>query len=112
MLGVRYPLSLRNVEDLLHEPGVGIRHETVRFWWNRFGRVFAQRTKCRRLTLPQTFFQRERDSGLTFIRSPTLDRPKAEFSGFAQGDGLVTPPHCFSMTGTLMPIAPCGRCSL
>jgi putative transposase len=37
MLYVRYPLSLRNVEDLLHERGIEIRHETVRFWWNRLG---------------------------------------------------------------------------
>jgi putative transposase len=34
---VRYPLSLRNVEDLLHERGIDICHETVRFWWIRFG---------------------------------------------------------------------------
>ena len=33
MLYVRYPLSLRNVEDLLHERGIDITHETVRFWW-------------------------------------------------------------------------------
>jgi putative transposase len=31
MMYVRFPLSLRNVEDLLHERGVEIRHETVRF---------------------------------------------------------------------------------
>ena len=30
MLYVRYPLSLRNVEDLLHERGIDICHETVR----------------------------------------------------------------------------------
>jgi len=41
MMYVRYPLSLRNVKDLLHERGIGISHETVRFWWNRFGPVFA-----------------------------------------------------------------------
>ncbi len=29
------PLSLRNVEDLLHERGIEISHETVRYWWNR-----------------------------------------------------------------------------
>jgi putative transposase len=29
---VRFPLSLRNVEDLLHERGIDISHETVRFW--------------------------------------------------------------------------------
>src|ERR1700753_1744582 len=41
MMYVRYPLSLRNVEDLLFERGVDICHETVRFWWNRFGPLFA-----------------------------------------------------------------------
>jgi putative transposase len=41
MLYVRYPLSLRNVEDLLFERGIDICHETVRFWWNRFGALFA-----------------------------------------------------------------------
>jgi putative transposase len=41
MMYVKYPLSLRNVEDLLSERGIDISHETVRFWWNRFGPVFA-----------------------------------------------------------------------
>jgi putative transposase len=41
MMYVRYPLSLRNVEDLLFERGIDICHETVRHWWNRFGPMFA-----------------------------------------------------------------------
>jgi putative transposase len=41
MTYVRFPLSLRNVEDLLHERGIDVSHETVRFWWNRFGPMFA-----------------------------------------------------------------------
>jgi putative transposase len=41
MMYVKYPLSLRNVEDLLAESGIDISHETVRFWWNRFGPIFA-----------------------------------------------------------------------
>ena len=41
MMYVRYPLSLRNVDDRLHERGIDITHETVRFWWNRFGTVPA-----------------------------------------------------------------------
>ena len=41
MLYLRFPLLLRNVEDLLHERGIGFRHETVQFWWNRFGPAFA-----------------------------------------------------------------------
>lgn len=49
MLYIRYPLSLRNVEDLLHERGVDISHETVRFWWNRFGPLFANEIRRRRV---------------------------------------------------------------
>ena len=30
MMYVRFPLSLRNVEDLLHERGVDVCHESVR----------------------------------------------------------------------------------
>ena len=41
MLYIRFPLSPRNVEDLLHERGIDVSHETVRFWWNRFGPIFA-----------------------------------------------------------------------
>ena len=32
MMYVRFPLSLRNVEDLLFERGIALWHETVRFW--------------------------------------------------------------------------------
>ncbi len=41
MMYVRFPLSLRNVEDLLFERGIDICHETVHLWWNRFGPLFA-----------------------------------------------------------------------
>ena len=41
MMYIRYPLSLRQVEDLLFERGIDICHETVRFWWNRFGPMFV-----------------------------------------------------------------------
>ncbi len=49
MMYVRFPLSLRNVEDLLHERGIDISHETVRFWWNRFGPMFAAEIRKRRV---------------------------------------------------------------
>ena len=49
MLHVRFPLSLRNVEDLLHERGIDISHETVRFWWNRFGPMFAAEIRRNRV---------------------------------------------------------------
>ena len=48
MLYVRFPLSLRNVEDLLHERGIEVSHETIRFWWNRFGPVFAAEIRRKR----------------------------------------------------------------
>ena len=50
MMYVRFPLSLRNVEDLLHERGIDISHETVRFWWNRFGPMFAAEIRRKRVS--------------------------------------------------------------
>ena len=49
MMCVRFPLSLRNVEDLLHERGINISHETVRYWWNRFGPIFAANIRQKRI---------------------------------------------------------------
>ncbi|WP_426387642.1 IS6 family transposase [Sphingobium sp. R-21] len=49
MMYVRYPLSLRNVEDLLFERGIDICHETVRLWWNRFGPLFAGEIRRKRI---------------------------------------------------------------
>jgi putative transposase len=42
MYYVRYPLSFRQVEDILHERGIDICHKIVRFWVNRFGAKFAK----------------------------------------------------------------------
>ena len=47
-----FPLSLRDVEDLLHERGIDISHETARFWWNRFDPIFTaeiRRSRVRRM---------------------------------------------------------------
>ena len=49
MMYIRYPLSLRQVEDLLFERGIDICHETIRFWWNRFGPMFAAEIRKRRV---------------------------------------------------------------
>jgi putative transposase len=49
MMYVKYPLSLRNVEDLLHERGIDICHETVRLWWRRFGPMFANEIRRERV---------------------------------------------------------------
>jgi putative transposase len=41
LMYVRFPLLLRNVEDLLFERGIEICHRTVRMWWDRL-----RQTKC------------------------------------------------------------------
>ena len=51
---IRFPLSLRNVEDLLHERGIEISHEAVRYWWNRFGPTFAAEIRRRRVDRMKT----------------------------------------------------------
>ena len=57
MMYVRYPLSLRNVEDLLAERGIDISHETVRYWWSRFGPMFAAEIRRRRVAHMRGFPQ-------------------------------------------------------
>ena len=49
MLYIRYPLSLRQVEDIRFERGIDICHETVRYWWNRFGPMFDAEIRKRRV---------------------------------------------------------------
>ncbi len=39
MLYVRFTLSLRYVVDLLHERVIEVSQETVRLWWQRFGKI-------------------------------------------------------------------------
>ena len=45
MYYIRFPFSLRNVEGILHERGIDICHETVRYWWNKFGTLFSKEMK-------------------------------------------------------------------
>jgi putative transposase len=57
LMYVRFPLSLRNVEDLLFERGIDVCHETVRFWWNRFGPMFAADIRRQRISRMRGFRQ-------------------------------------------------------
>ena len=40
-LYLRFPLSLRMVEDLLAERGIIVSHQTIRMWVEKFGRQYA-----------------------------------------------------------------------
>jgi putative transposase len=55
MMYVRFPLSLRQVEDLLFERGIDICHETVWYWWNRFGPMFAAEIRRKRIDRMRVF---------------------------------------------------------
>ena len=48
MIYVRFPLSLRQVGDLLHERGIDIGCETVLAWRNRIGPLFAAEIRKKR----------------------------------------------------------------
>jgi len=58
MMYVRFPLSLRNVEELLFERGIDICHETVRLWWSRFGPMFASEIRRKRVQHMRQFTHR------------------------------------------------------
>jgi putative transposase len=68
MMYVRFPLSLRNVEDLLHERGIDISHETVRFWWNRFGPIFTADIRKRRVQQFRVYPNWQRHLDEVFVR--------------------------------------------
>jgi putative transposase len=68
MMYVRYPLSLQNVEELLHERGIDITHETVRFWWNRFGTVFATEIRQNRVQAMRAFRHRRWHLDEVFVK--------------------------------------------
>ena len=55
MMYVRFPLSLRNVEDMLFERGIDLCHETVRLWWNRFGPLLAADIRRQRVSQMRAF---------------------------------------------------------
>jgi putative transposase len=68
MMYVRFPLSLRQVEDLLSERGIDICHETVRFWWNRFGPLFAAEIRKRWIHLHSHSNWRGSSLGCSYYR--------------------------------------------
>lgn len=49
MYYIRYPISFRQVDDILHERGIDICHETLRFRVNRFGAKFTKEIRMKRL---------------------------------------------------------------
>jgi putative transposase len=47
LIYVRFPLSLRNVEDLLFEGGIDVCHKTVRHWrWHLDGSCQSNVKRC------------------------------------------------------------------
>ncbi len=68
MMYVRYPLSLRQVEDLLFERGIDMCQETVRFWWNRFGPMFASEIRKKRSAALRALPQRRWHLDEVFVK--------------------------------------------
>ncbi len=68
MMYVRFPLSLRNVEDLLHERGIDVSHEMVCAWWNRFGPIFAADIRKKRAAFTRSHTQWRWHMDEVFVR--------------------------------------------
>lgn len=65
---IRFLLSLRQVEDLLHERGIEVSHETVRFWWNRLGPIFAAELRKRQRKIARQHVELRRHLDEVFVR--------------------------------------------
>ncbi len=68
MMCGRFPLSLRQVEDLLHERRIDVSYETVRACWNRFGPLFASESKKKRKASVRSLPQWRWHLGEVFVR--------------------------------------------
>ncbi len=91
MMYVRYPLSLRNVEDLLHERGIYTTHETVRFWWNRFGTIFVAKIRRSRVWAMPSFKHRQWHLDEVFAPAVSVDAHRDD-DGVSAGVKLIRVP--------------------
>lgn len=55
----RFSLSFRDVEDLLAERGITVSYETIRYWCNKFGRIYSKRLKKNAGRFGDTWFMDE-----------------------------------------------------
>jgi putative transposase len=76
MMYVRCARSLRSLEDLLAERGIDISYETVRFWWNRFGPIFAAEIRRRRVAHMRSFPQWRWHLDEVFVRGQPQGLPR------------------------------------
>ena len=98
MMYVRYPLSLRNVEDLLFERGIDICHETVRLWWNRFGPLFAADIRRQRVSRMRGFRHWRWHIDEVFVKKALKRHGRAET---IVTDGLRSYPAAMRILGNL-----------
>lgn len=68
ILYVHFSLSLRNVEDLLHDGGIDVSHETVRFSWNRFGPLLTTEIRRRQANWMRAYSNWQWHLGEVFVK--------------------------------------------
>ena len=61
----RFPLSFREVEELMSQRGVVVGYETIRRWSAMFGQVYANRLRLRRADLATNGISMRSSSGST-----------------------------------------------
>ena len=91
MMYIRYPLSLRQIEDIPFERGIDICHETVRFWWNRFGPIFAAEIRKQRVQHHQCFSRWRWHLDEVFVR---CNAPGSLDTSLSHAAGLIEIAAC------------------
>jgi transposase-like protein len=61
------------MEDLLHEHGIDISYETVRFWWNRFGPLFAVEIRGKRVNQMRAYSNWQWHLDEVFVKNQRRD---------------------------------------
>src|SRR5919198_6127089 len=82
----RFPLSYRDVQELLFERGIDVTHEAIRQWCLKFGQDYANRLKRRRAQpgdkwhLDEVFLTMPREAPL-LVACRGSGRQRAGYSG-------------------------------
>ena len=67
MLYVSFPLSLRNIEYMLHQRDIDICHKSVRQCWMRFGQIFAAEIRRKRASGSRAGSRQRRNLNEVFV---------------------------------------------
>ena len=78
------------MEDLLHERGIDVSHETVRYWWNHFGPLFAGDIRSQRVSRMRGYRQWQWHLDEMYVKVNGEMRMKKAMERFGNPEAVTT----------------------